>query len=61
MYYPVILSEDIINSINIQYSDDSTETLVYTKDSYLQQNNDELKLDIISDIPIIRITKMGFD
>lgn len=61
MYYPVILSEDIINSINIQYSDDSTETLVYTKDSYLQQNNDELKLDIISNIPIIRITKMGFD
>lgn len=61
VYYPVIISEDIIKSINIQYSDDATETLDYKKDSYLHQNNDELKLDIISDIPIIRITKMGFD
>ncbi len=61
VYYPTIISDNLIYSMDIAYSDEAVETITYTKDSYYHKFNEELKLDIKSDIPIIHIGKMGFD
>jgi len=61
VYYPIIISDEINYSINIKYSDESEENILYTTDRYSYKLNDEIKLDIKSEIPIIRVTRMGFD
>lgn len=61
VYHPVILSNDVVVSINIEYEDNYKHDLIYSRNKFTYNIDEEIKLDIKSDIPIIRAARMGFD